>query len=100
MATAFKWLPVVTQDACTGCGKCVEVCDHECLELVWSFATLRRPLDCGSEGTCMNACPEDAIRMEWVLTLGRSEMGRWEYDELPLPDESGGWLRKTLSAWL
>jgi Na+-translocating ferredoxin:NAD+ oxidoreductase RNF subunit RnfB len=100
MSYAFKWLPVVSQDVCTGCGVCVGSCDHGCLELVWSFATLTRPLDCGSEGICVAACPEDAIRMQWVPTEGSASMGHWEYDVLPPEQEAkGGWLR-AVASWL
>lgn len=73
----YKLLPVISTDYCTGCASCVEACDHECLEMVWSFATLQRPHDCGSEGICMDACPHDVIRMEWVSMEGKPTVGRW-----------------------
>ena len=73
----YKWLPVISTDYCTGCALCLEVCEHKCLEMVWSFATLKRPVDCGSEGNCMDACPEDVIRMEWVSMEGDLDVGRW-----------------------
>ncbi|MAG58960.1 MAG: hypothetical protein CMJ83_21950 [Planctomycetes bacterium] len=73
-----KWLPVIDTDSCSGCYQCHEVCDHECIEMVWDFATLMRPGDCGSEGTCMEACPEGVIRMDWVPVSGDPTHGTWE----------------------
>lgn len=85
MATAYKWLPIINEDCCTGCGNCVEVCDNHCLEMVWSYARLLCPASCGSEGTCQEACPEDAIHMEWVATAGDQDHGRWQLREDPPP---------------
>lgn len=77
----YKYLPVVDQDACTGCATCVDACDHGCLHMAWAYATLIRPHDCGSEGVCEAACPEDAIRMEWVGMQQRGERGQWRVDQ-------------------
>jgi NAD-dependent dihydropyrimidine dehydrogenase PreA subunit len=76
MTSGLKWLPRVSDD-CTGCGQCVDVCDHGCLRLEWSFATLHRPADCGSEATCADVCPEKAIEMVWVETSGDQSKGVW-----------------------
>lgn len=56
-------LPVIAQDDCTGCGRCVAVCPSKCLEMVWDFATLVRIEDCNGCGLCDRACPHDVIRM-------------------------------------
>lgn len=99
--TTYKWLPVIT-DYCLGCGQCVEACPHGCLELVREFATLKRAEECVSEGDCVEVCPQDAIRMEWVKTIGSQEVGRW--CETPEPAASPprrwfGWLfQKRLAA--
>lgn len=66
-----RWLPVIDRDFCTGCGACTQACDRRCLELVWDFATLVRPLDCDGDGKCVKACPENLIRMDWV-GIGRA----------------------------
>ena len=81
MTTAYKWLPVIN-DYCHGCGLCVEACEHDCLGMVWDFATLGVPSDCGSEGICMKVCPQEAIHMEWVETTGDRGIGEWR-DEPP-----------------
>jgi NAD-dependent dihydropyrimidine dehydrogenase PreA subunit len=92
MPTDYKWLPVVS-DYCTGCGKCVEICPHECLGLVWEFATLQRAEDCVSEGDCVEVCPHEGIRMEWVETTGNQDIGRWSDTLEAVPSAQTGWLR-------
>ncbi|MBI3461858.1 MAG: hypothetical protein HY000_02195 [Planctomycetes bacterium] len=72
-----KWLPVISRDHCTGCALCLNACNSGCIEMVWDFATLTHPQDCGSEGHCAAACPEDVIRMEWVPATGDRQVGVW-----------------------
>jgi len=75
--TAFKWVPVVDIDYCTGCGECVEACGPQCLEIVDSIAVLVRSDKCGSEEHCIEPCPEVAIHMEWVEMYGDEKVGKW-----------------------
>jgi Pyruvate/2-oxoacid:ferredoxin oxidoreductase delta subunit len=56
-------LPMILQDDCSGCGRCVPACPHRCLELVWDFATLTRAVDCSGCGLCEAACPHEVISM-------------------------------------
>ena len=93
-STAYKWVPVVEHDACTGCGLCINACDRACLELVWDFATLKRPADCGSCGHCQAACQHDVIRMGWEKTTGNRAVGRWQDQLEPpaTPVQPGHWL--------
>ena len=72
-----KWVPVVAEDQCTGCGLCVEACGPACLEMVDNLPVLTRPDQCGSEEHCIAPCPEDAIRMQWVPMHGDRAVGRW-----------------------
>jgi Na+-translocating ferredoxin:NAD+ oxidoreductase RNF subunit RnfB len=72
-----KWLPVVVEEACTGCGLCVAACGPACLETRNMVAILTRPEDCGSEEHCIRACPEDAIHMAWVPSEGDRGLGCW-----------------------
>ncbi len=74
---ASKWLPVIDRDHCKGCKCCVEACDPRCLGLVWDCATLLRADGCDSDGSCVDACPESLIRMEWVPIKGNAQKGRW-----------------------
>src|SRR5262245_19366527 len=71
-----KWLPVIDTDRCIGCERCVNACEHGCLEMIWSFSTLMRPQVCGGEGRCVEACPEQIIQMSWVTIQGDVELSQ------------------------
>ena len=73
----YKWLPVVSEEACTGCGLCVAACGPACLETRNLVAVLERPQACGSEEHCVRACPKDAIRMAWLPSEGDTMIGLW-----------------------
>jgi ferredoxin len=76
---SYKWLPDVDLEKCTGCGLCVEVCTPKSLKIVNSdFAVLVRADTCGSEGHCVESCPDDAIRMEWIEMTGEHTAGEWK----------------------
>jgi NAD-dependent dihydropyrimidine dehydrogenase PreA subunit len=63
---------VIDRDQCLGCERCVAACDHGCLEMIWSFATLTNPRTCTGEGRCTEACPQQIIRMAWVPVAGEA----------------------------
>lgn len=75
---AYKWLPVIDTDMCTGCQLCVEACGPRCLEIVNNVAVLTKPGICGSEEHCIAPCPIGVIHMEWVRTDGDQKIGRWK----------------------
>ena len=61
-------LPVVDPDRCTGCGRCVAVCDPRVLSLEtqpdWrKSAVLHARDDCTGCSLCALHCPFDAITM-------------------------------------
>jgi NAD-dependent dihydropyrimidine dehydrogenase PreA subunit len=74
--TAYKWVPV-TSDLCTACGKCVEACPHNCLELVSGFAEFARADGCVSQDDCVEVCPHQGIEMDWVEMTGNRDVGLW-----------------------
>ena len=73
----MKWLPVIDTDACSGCNECVEACEHGCLSMEWSFATLTHPDRCHSDGKCMETCPYGVIHMGWLEATGDERVGLW-----------------------
>lgn len=96
--TAYKWMPVFETDACLGCGLCAKACAPQCLEMVWDFATLKRPEDCTSCGECLDACAHEVIRMDWVKTTGSPVIGRWCDTPEPTSVKSKRWLWGLLDA--
>ncbi|MBI4164526.1 MAG: 4Fe-4S binding protein [Acidobacteria bacterium] len=74
---AYKWVPIIAEERCTGCGLCVEACGPKCLEMVEGFPVLARVDDCGSEEHCIAPCKEDAIHMSWESMGGNRSVGRW-----------------------
>lgn len=69
-------VPRVNNDACTGCGKCAEICVYH------AIAVLKKPLVfeelCHGCGGCAMVCPEGAIH-EDLRTIGVVETGTAEY---------------------
>jgi len=82
-----KWVPAV-DDYCIGCGKCIEACPHDCLKLVWDFATLTDTDSCISEGECTEVCRDGAIHMAWAHVEGDAKVGEW-CDNPPKPAATG-----------
>jgi ferredoxin len=78
---AYKWLPVIREDCCSGCGLCVAACGPACLETENLIAILKSPQDCGSEEHCVGACPEEAIYMAWLPCEGDDSIGVWRSSE-------------------
>ena len=72
-----KWVPVVDDSLCTGCGRCVEACIPRSLQMVDETAALVRPGNCGSEALCIAPCAERAIRMAWIDLAGDKDRGKW-----------------------
>ena len=64
-------LPVIDPDRCTGCGRCVAVCEPKVLWLAvegphaWGpkKSVLHTPQGCTVCVQCVQVCPFDAIRM-------------------------------------
>jgi len=72
-----KWMPIVLEEQCTGCGLCVDACGPKSLAMEDGIAVLAFPDACGSEEHCISACPVDAIRMAWLPFSGDRSVGRW-----------------------
>ena len=77
---AYKWMPEILENACTGCGLCVDACGPKSLAMDDEVAVLAFPDTCGSEEHCISACPGDAIQMRWLLFSGNRAVGRWNIE--------------------
>jgi NAD-dependent dihydropyrimidine dehydrogenase PreA subunit len=51
----------IDEDACTSCGKCVEICPTDVFELSAAVPEIARLQDCTSCMNCELYCPADAI---------------------------------------
>ena len=74
---AYKWMPVVFAERCTGCGLCVDACGPKSLVMAVGVAVLALPETCGSEEHCISACRDDAIQMAWLPFSGDRRVGKW-----------------------
>jgi Na+-translocating ferredoxin:NAD+ oxidoreductase RNF subunit RnfB len=74
---ANKWMPIVLEDRCTGCGLCVEACGPKSLAIADDVAALVLPDTCGSEEHCISACKDEAIQMAWLPFSRNRNVGRW-----------------------
>ncbi len=77
MTLTHKWMPVIDERNCSGCGLCVQACGPACLEMNDDVAFLATPEACGSEEHCIGVCATDAIRMAWIPWTGNTSRGKW-----------------------
>jgi len=74
---SHKWMPVVFEEKCTGCGLCVDACGPKSLVMMDGIAVLAYPETCGSEEHCISVCRDDAIQMAWSPHSGNRAAGKW-----------------------
>lgn len=77
---AHKWIPIILEEKCTGCGLCVDACGPKSLAIADEVAVLAFPETCGSEEHCISACRDDAIQMAWLPFSGNRDVGKWRED--------------------
>ena len=58
------YLSVIDQDACTGCGTCVDRCPTEAIKLNDNEEAERDESSCFGCGICVRFCPEEAISLK------------------------------------
>jgi formate hydrogenlyase subunit 6/NADH:ubiquinone oxidoreductase subunit I len=63
-------LPIINQELCTGCHRCVEACPTQALDQVAGKAFLRYPERCTYCTACEDICPENAIALPFLIVMG------------------------------
>jgi electron transport complex protein RnfB len=58
-----NYLAEIIRDLCTGCGKCINICQMDAIKLVKETAKIiwKRCIGCGN---CVSVCPEKAIQLK------------------------------------
>ncbi|MDN7024729.1 DUF362 domain-containing protein [Methanoculleus sp. FWC-SCC1] len=60
--------PLLDEAACTGCGKCTEVCPWAAMTMTGERARFN-PEHCVGCGDCMRSCPAGAIEFDWTTEI-------------------------------
>jgi ferredoxin len=71
----------INQADCKGCGTCVETCPNEAIRLVDGIAQIDREL-CEECGACLDVCPYEAIRRDEIVVAPPHEV-------TPAPQQPG-----------
>jgi len=84
----FSYLPNVAtleldQEACIGCGTCVEVCPHQVFALHGDKAEIVERDACMECGACRTNCPAEAIRVDAGVGCAAGMINEWLSDVLP-----------------
>jgi ferredoxin len=64
LTNATYYLSVIDQDACTGCGVCVERCPTDAIKLNLEGVAERDENACFGCGVCARFCPEEAVSLK------------------------------------
>lgn len=67
MMALEKWLPIIDEASCTGCGDCVAICPTEALAMMGDLAIVSDPEACNYCGLCEPACPVGAINLPYEI---------------------------------
>src|SRR6056297_4289489 len=73
--SVMRLIPVVDDDKCTACRKCVDFCEYNALAMMLDNVLVFEEV-CHSCGGCKIVCPENAI------TEKESELGKLRHDSL------------------
>ncbi len=60
-------LPIIDQQRCTRCGRCVTECPTQAVEMCKHGPVIARPTECTFCTTCEAICPVNAIRCEFEI---------------------------------
>ncbi|MBO8181601.1 MAG: 4Fe-4S binding protein [Archaeoglobus sp.] len=59
-----RMIIAINEDLCVGCGRCVNSCPTNALELRNEKAALKDERICDGFGSCIAVCPENALYIE------------------------------------
>ena len=59
-----RMIIAVDEDLCIGCGRCVNSCPTNALELVYEKVKLKDEKLCDGFGSCIAVCPTNALYIE------------------------------------
>ena len=65
------------QSACTGCGRCVEVCPHQVFSLSGNCAQISDIDACMECGACARNCPVAAIQVDAGVGCASGIINEW-----------------------
>jgi NAD-dependent dihydropyrimidine dehydrogenase PreA subunit len=65
------------ESACTGCGRCLEVCPHQVFALLGRKAVMRDRDACMECGACALNCPVRAIRVDAGVGCASGLINEW-----------------------
>jgi MinD superfamily P-loop ATPase len=87
---------VVDAAACTGCGRCREVCRFEAVSPAAGYAYEVDTVACEGCTLCMRVCPVGAVRMEPVVNgswmLSKTRFGPFVHARLGVAEDNSGKL--------
>ncbi len=55
--------PKVDESKCIGCGRCIDICPNNVLELIDGVSQVKHPEKCEECGLCEAVCIQGAIRL-------------------------------------
>jgi ferredoxin len=72
LLSPLRWIYVVDNARCNGCGNCLYSCPRGAISMVAGNAYIDPEL-CNGCGACVNHCPRDAIYKEWYTGIEENE---------------------------
>jgi NAD-dependent dihydropyrimidine dehydrogenase PreA subunit len=78
----FRYLTKVStlelaEQACSGCGRCVEVCPHQVLAVTGRVARIQDLDACMECGACAKNCPTGALRVDAGVGCASGLVTEW-----------------------
>jgi ferredoxin len=68
-----KVYPIINLEKCDRCGKCIEICPEEALEMTAAGPQFKSPNTCTFCADCENICPQGAIRAPYSVVWSSNQ---------------------------